>query len=59
MGLINKMLINFELIMKQQRTPKIHSKPTALESEITEIDSELKVINRILDKRHEVLVELS
>ena len=57
--ILNKMQINFGLIMKQQRTPKIHSKPTVVKSEVTEIDSELKAINRILDKRYEVLVELS
>jgi len=45
--------------MKQQLTPKIHSKPSVVKSEVTEIDSELKAINRILDKRYEMLVELS
>ena len=45
--------------MKQQRIPKIHSKPTVVESEDNEMDSEIKVINRILDKRYEVLIELS
>ncbi|MBC2697142.1 MAG: hypothetical protein HF976_10055 [ANME-2 cluster archaeon] len=45
--------------MKKQRTPKKHSKPIVVKSEVTEIDSELKAINRILDKRYEVLVELS
>ena len=45
--------------MKQQCTPKIHSKLKVAKSEVTEIDSEIKTINRILDKRYEVLVELS
>ena len=53
------MQINFGFIMKQHRTPKIHSKPIVIKSEVAEIDSELKAINHILDKRYEVLVELS
>ena len=45
--------------MKQQRTTKIHYKPKVVKSEVTEIDPEIKTINRIPDKRYEVLVELS
>jgi len=45
--------------MKQKHTLKIRTKSTVVKSEVPELDSELKAINRILDKRYEVLVELS
>ena len=59
--ILNKMQTNFGLIMKQQLTPKIHSKPSVVKSEVTEIDSELKAINRKIGRascRERVLFEV-
>ena len=44
--------------MKQQQTPQIRSTPNMIKTKDAESESELKVIDRILDRRYEVLVEL-
>jgi len=56
---LNRMQFKPSAIMKQQQIPKMRSKSSVVKSEDNEIESEIKAINRILDRRYEVLVELS
>ena len=44
--------------MKQQQSPQIQSTPNIIITKDGERESDLKVIDRILDRRYEVLVEL-
>ncbi len=44
--------------MKQQQSPKIRSTPNMIKTKDVERETELKAIDRILDRRYEVLVEL-
>ena len=44
--------------MKQQQSPQIRSTSKMLKTKDAEGESELKAIDRILDRRYEVLVEL-
>ncbi len=46
-------------MMKQPQDKQIHSSIAMARSKDSDRKSELQAINRILDRRHEVLVELS
>ena len=52
-------VIQIQVIMKQQQNPKVRPTSSLVTREDSDRETELKAINRILDRRYEMLVQLS